>query len=173
MSNFKVNFLNNNINSGTFSLEKCCEPSVVNLVCSNLKLGDTYDLTLANNSAEFADKIFPSKYTFTATSSLQSIDVISGGLYINEPTIVLNHGETHLKAHVSLNIIRINNYYSISSVNIINSGDGYKTLPSVNIIGQEVIPSVLIPRLFPINKYVTFLVSFNCNDDGIPQPPSI
>ena len=78
MSNFKVKFVTDG-DANLINTTSCCEPKVFNVKCSDLKLGQEYDLTLANESDDFQSKVFPSKYTFTATTSLRKINIVNAG----------------------------------------------------------------------------------------------
>ena len=168
MANFKVKFVTDG-DSNLINTTNCCEPKVFNVKCSDLKLGQEYDLALVNESDDFQSKIFPSKYTFTATTSLRKINIVNAGLYNNEPQVVLEGGDPNIKARISVVTSNTNNKYSVAQIDIDNVGDGYKSLPTVKVIGDVVIPAILTPELLPINKYVTFLTSFVCDSNNVPQ----
>lgn len=168
MSNFKVKFVNDG-NSSIINTTQCCEPKIYNVLCSDLKLGQEYDLSLINDSNDFQSRIFPSKYSFTATSSLNRINIVNGGLYNDIPEVIIEGGDPNIRAEISVVTSNTNNKYSITQINVDNGGNGYKELPTVKVIGDVVIPAILTPELLPINKYVTFLSSFICDEDSVPQ----
>ena len=58
MANFKVKFVTDG-DANIINTTNCCEPKVFNVKCSDLKLGQEYDLTLVNDSNDFQSKIFP------------------------------------------------------------------------------------------------------------------
>ena len=62
-----------------------------------------------------------------------------------------------------------NNKYSILEVNVDSVGDGYKSLPTIKVVGDAVVPAILTAELLPIDKYVTFLTSFTCDANNVPQ----
>jgi len=167
-NNFKVKFVTDG-DANMLQTSGCCEPKIYNVRCSDLKLGQDYDLSLSNDSNDYQSKIFPTKYSFTATSSLNRVNIINAGLYLQEPRVVLEGGGANIDAQISAVFSNTNGRYSITEIIVNNSGDGYKELPTIRVIGDSVVPAVLVPELLPINKYVTFLVSFVCDTDNIPQ----
>jgi len=167
-NNFKVKFVTDN-DANMVQTSNCCEPKVYNVRCSDLKLGQTYDLTLNNDSNDYQSKIFPQKYSFTATSSLNSVNIINGGLYSAQPSVIIEGGDPNTKAQISVVYNNNNGRYSISEIIVNSAGDGYKSLPTINVVGDAIVPAVLVPELLPINKYVTFLASFVCDAQSVPQ----
>lgn len=168
MSNFKVKFVTDN-GSNIINTTQCCEPKVYNVLCSDLKLGQEYDLSLVNDSNDFQNRIFPSKYTFTATSSLNRVKIVNGGIYNNVPEVIIDGGDPNIRAEISIVTSNINNKYTITQINVDDSGNGYKSLPTIRVVGDAIVPAILAPELLPINKYVTFLSSFVCDEDSVPQ----
>jgi len=168
MANFKVKFVTDG-DANLINTTNCCEPKVFNVKCSDLKLGQEYDLTLVNDSNDFQSKIFPKKYTFTATTSLRKINIVNAGLYNDEPKVILEGGDPNIKARISIVTNNINNKYSILEVNVDSVGDGYKSLPTIKVVGDAVVPAILTAELLPIDKYVTFLTSFVCDANNVPQ----
>ena len=100
---------------------------------------------------------------------MRKINIVNAGLYNDEPKVVLEGGDPNIKARISVVTNNVNNQYSIAQIDVDSVGDGYKSLPTVKVIGDVVIPAILTPELLPIDKYVTFLTSFVCDSNNVPQ----
>ena len=100
---------------------------------------------------------------------MRKINIVNSGLYNDEPKVILEGGDPNINARISIVTNNINNKYSILEVNVDSVGDGYKSLPTIKVVGDAAVPAILTAELLPIDKYVTFLTSFACDANNVPQ----